>query len=298
MAGEDLEIRLLGPIEVVVEGQSRPLGGPRPAALLALLAMHVGRTVPSERLIEDLWSGEAPEGAATTLKSYVSRLRPVLGTAASILGSREGYALRTDPSAVDVAPFEAEITAARSAAHARRWHSAIGASDAAIARWRGRPFGRWSDLPALLPDAGRLTALYLEAQELRAEAGIAVGRAGELVDDLERLVAEHPYRERLWRLLMLALFHAERQADALAAYHRARSALDEELGIEPGQELRDLETAILRHEVEPIAAQRSPGRASCSRAMNRATASGRGPAEGAAPSAARPAMVTPSGPTA
>src|SRR4029079_12845961 len=111
---------------------------------------------------------------------------------------------------------------------------------------------------ALATAANRLGEMRLLAIEQRAEADLELGRAAEIVDELEGLVGAHPFRERLWRHLMLALYRAGRQADALAAYHRARRALDEELGIEPGPELRDLETAILRQEVAPAAARRPP----------------------------------------
>ena len=121
----------------------------------------------------------------------------------------------------------------------------------ALTLWRGRPFGELADEGSLRLEAERLEEVRMHALELRIEADLALGREAELVDELERLVEVHPYRERLWQQLMLALYRAERQADALAAYARARTLLDEELGLEPGEELKRLEQAILRHEVPP-----------------------------------------------
>jgi predicted ATPase/DNA-binding SARP family transcriptional activator len=249
VASDDgLEIRLLGPVEAVRAGRKLDIGGKRQRALLALLALEPGRSIPADRLIDDLWTGEPTEGAATTLKVYVSRLRGSLGEPASLRAIAGGYALGVAPDAIDVTRFEARVREAASEGRRSPRRSAAAARDA-LGLWRGRPFGELADNGALRAEAERLEELRLEAVELRIEADLGLGQSSELVPELEGLVSRNPHRERLWRQLMLALYRADRQADALAAYHRARAALDEQLGIEPGPELQGLEAAILRHEV-------------------------------------------------
>ena len=141
-----------------------------------------------------------------------------------------------------------EGQAAMSAGKARRARERLGT---ALALWRGRPFGDLADEGALRNEALRLEELRLLALEERIEADLALGAGPELIDELESLVRDHPYRERLWAQLMLVLYRAQRQADALAAYQRARVVLDEDLGLEPGPALRELELAILRQDVPP-----------------------------------------------
>ncbi len=244
-----IEFRVLGPIEVDRDGVAVALGGPRQHVLLALLLVAAPQPVPIDRLADELWHGEPPDGASTTLRAYVSKLRTVLGDGAAIRSSAGGYALDADGHHVDAARFERL---------AREGHEALerGATRAAATRlrqaldlWRGPPFAGVGEDGALLVEAQRLDDLRLSAFEDRIEADLALGQDAELVDELERLVRDNPYRERLWRHLMLALYRAERQTDALAAYRRARSLLADELGLEPGEELQRLEQSILRHEV-------------------------------------------------
>jgi predicted ATPase/DNA-binding SARP family transcriptional activator len=248
---ERIEFRVLGPVEAVREGRTIGLGGARQRALLALLLLEPGRPVSADRIVEELWRGDPPAGATTTLRSYVSRLRAALGEDAAIDGGAAGYALEVSPASIDAVRFEhlareGEEALVRGAA--RRAEERL---TEALSLWRGRPFGELADDGRLRLEADRLEERRVEALEARIDAELAVGRAAELVDELESLVQRHPYRERLWRQLMLALYRSERQADALAAYARARTLLDEELGLEPGEELKRLEQAILRHEVPP-----------------------------------------------
>jgi DNA-binding SARP family transcriptional activator len=211
------ELRLLGPVQAVQAGRDVPLGGLRQRALLALLALEAGRVVPAGRLVEELWLGRPPLGAAKTLRSYVSRLRSALGGGEAVAaGSRFREAL---------------------------------------ALWRGPALADVADVEPLAREAARLEELRLAGVEGRLEADLAAGLDMEVAGELERLVAEFPLRERLWRLLMLALYRGGWQADALAAYQRARAVLAGELGLEPGEELRDLERAVLRQEVPPLAPQ-------------------------------------------
>jgi predicted ATPase/DNA-binding SARP family transcriptional activator len=244
-----IEIRLLGPVELRVHGSDVPLGGPRQRVLLALLALRAGQSVPTGELIEDVWAGDPTDAAETTIRSYVSRLRHALGGTAEIDRTDRGYVLHVPPGAVDAVEFERLIrdgveAVARGAA--RRARTALAH---ALALWRGRPFGEVGDDGTLAATAQRLEELWLLATEQRVEADLALGASTEVIDELERLLVQNPFRERLWHHLMVALYRAGRQADALAAFHRARAALDEHLGIEPGLDLRELEQAILRQDV-------------------------------------------------
>ena len=243
------EVRVLGPVGLRIDGRDVAVGGPRQRALLALLALRPGQVAPADELVEELWAGEPTDGAEATLRSYVSRLRASLGGSAPVRRTDRGYVLEVPASAVDALEFErliregGELLARGAARRARERLTA------ALALWRGRAFGEVGSEGTLAAAGERLEELRHLAIERRIEAELALGRGADLVDELESLVREQPFRERLWHHLMLALYRAGRQADALAAYHRARSALDEHLGIEPGPELRELEGAILRQDV-------------------------------------------------
>jgi predicted ATPase/DNA-binding SARP family transcriptional activator len=229
----------------------------RAETLLALLAMRPGSPVSADALIDAVWSGAPPAGAGTTLRSYASRLRSALGEGVEIQRVSAGYRLDLPPESVDVTRFDAGVREGTELHRRGRYRRATEELRSALGLWRGRPFSGLPDDP-FLAEIARLEELRLRALELRIGADLEVGRASELVDELEGLLALYPFGERLWRHLMLALYRSGRQADALAAYHRARRALDEELGIEPGSELRELEAAILRQEVAPAAARRTP----------------------------------------
>jgi predicted ATPase/DNA-binding SARP family transcriptional activator len=244
-----IEFRVLGPIEVVRDGSPVALGGPRQRVLLALLLVDAPRPVPIDRLADELWHGVPPDGASTTLRAYVSKLRTVLGGDAAITSSAAGYALDVEGHTVDATRFERLAREGHEALQRGAARSAASRLHKAIELWRGHPFAGVSDEGALRMEAQRLEDLRLLAFEDRIEADLALGQDAELVDELEGLVHEYPYRERLWHQLMLALYRAERQSDALATYRRARELLDEELGLEPGEELQRLEQSILRHEV-------------------------------------------------
>jgi len=253
MGVEPFEIRLLGPMQVTWAGRELAVGGRRQRALLALLVLEQGRAVSRERLAEELWEGRPPAGSETTLRSYVSRLRGVLGESASLTGGGAGYALQIRPDAVDSVRFEQLLEEAQDAAGRGALVRAVERSRSALSLWQGAALADVAHEGAgvLHLEAERLEGLRLAALELRIEAELELGLVEGLVDELEALVQMHPYRERLWRLLMLALYRVERQADALAVYRRARSMLVEELGLEPTEQLRRLEQAILRQEVPP-----------------------------------------------
>ena len=244
-----LEFGILGPVQVVRDGLELEVGGPKRRALLALLLVAGGRVIPAERLAEELWGGSPPPGAAGTLRAHVSRLRTLLRPDAALVARGGGYALTAEPEQLDAARFARLAAAGRQALEAGAAAAAADHFGAALGLWRGRALADVAEVEPLAREAARLEELRLLAAEGRVEAELALGRAAEVTGELEGLVAEHPVRERLWLLLVLALYRAGRQADALAAYRRARDMLAAELGIEPGEELRALQRQVLRQEV-------------------------------------------------
>lgn len=245
-----VEFGILGPVQVVRDGRVLELGGPRRRAVLALLLVAGGLVVPAEQLAEELWGGCPPPGAAGTLRAHVSRLRTLLSPDAALLAEGGGYRLAVPAAGqLDAARFERLAGAAREALEGGAAEAAAARFREALGLWRGRALADVADVEPLAREGARLEELRLAATQGRIEADLALGRAAELTGELEGLVAEYPVRERLWQLLVLALYRAGRQADALAAYRRAREMLAAELGIEPGAELRALEQAVLRQEV-------------------------------------------------
>ena len=232
-----MDVRLFGPVEVTVDGRPVPIGGAKPRAVLAMLALDPSTTVSTDRLIDGLWGDEPPTTAAKTLQVYVSRLRRALtasGNGADIVTRGHGYELRLAPDHVDACRFE------RLLAH--------GAPREALAVWRGSPLDDVSDEPFAAAEIRRLEELRLAAIERAVDADIAAGRHRELVGELEVLVAEHALDERFHGQLMLALYRSGRQAEALEAYRRARATLVDQIGVEPGPALRELQEAILRQD--------------------------------------------------
>jgi DNA-binding SARP family transcriptional activator len=232
---------LLGPLEVRAGDGPLPLGGPKQRALLALLVLHANRVVSRERLIDELWGEEPPETAVKAVQVYVSQLRKLLPTA-TLMTQSAGYVLEVAPEAVDLLRFERLVADARSADAGL----AAGLLRDALALWRGAALEDL-DEPFAQAERGRLEALRLAALEERIEADLALGRHADVASELEALIADHPHRERLRGQLMLALYRSGRQADALEAYRGARAALNE-LGLEPGPPLRQLEKRILTHD--------------------------------------------------
>ena len=246
------ELRLLGPVQAVRAGRDVPLGGPRQRAVLALLALEAGRVVLAGQLVEEVWGGRAPPGAAKTLRSYVSRLRSVLAPEVAVVWRGGGYAVSVGPGQLDADRFERLVAQGQAALSGGEAAAAGNRFREALALWRGPALADVVDVARLALAGARLEELRL-AVEGRLEADLAAGLHAEVAGELERLVGEYPLRERLWQLLMLALYRGGRQADALAAYRRARAVLAGELGLEPGEELRQLERAVLRQEVPPAA---------------------------------------------
>ena len=237
-------------MEATRDGETIPIGGPRQRVLLALLLLNAARPVSAQRLIDELWSGDAPAGAEATLRTYVSRLRRSLGGDIAITSDVSTYTLHVSPDLVDAATFERLLHEGEAALERGATQRAAERLGSALALWRGAPFGGIADNGVLRQEADRLEELRVRALQHRFEAELQLGKSGELVEELETLLREQPYREGLWRQLMLALYRSGRQADALAAFRRAREGLIDDLGVEPGAELRALERAVLRHEVE------------------------------------------------
>jgi DNA-binding SARP family transcriptional activator len=240
-----MEFHILGPLEAVADGRAVPLGGSKQRALLTLLLLHANETISTDRLIDELWGERPPATAAKTVQVHISRLRKALDDA-SVLQTREhGYTLAIDPEVLDANRFERLVDEGNTELAASRPDCAVPAFTSALALWRGAPLSDLAHEPFAQAEIGRLEDLRLMALEQLTEAKLALGRHAEVVGRLEALIAEHPYRERLRAQLMLALYRSDRQAEALQAYQDARRTLVDELGIEPGQRLRDLEQAIL-----------------------------------------------------
>jgi DNA-binding SARP family transcriptional activator len=239
-----LRFRILGTLEVKDEQAAIALGGPRQRALLVALLLRAGRVVPSEQLVDELYGEEPPKTATTSVQNAVVALRKALGP--DVLATRPpGYVLQIEREQVDAHRFERLLADARRASKSERRVILV----RALELWHGPALAEFVFEYWAQPEIRRLEELRLVALEERLETDIELGHPADAVPELEALVGEHPLRERLWYLLMLALDDAGRSAEALEAYTAARVALDE-LGIEPGQELRRLQGEILRREAK------------------------------------------------
>jgi DNA-binding SARP family transcriptional activator len=242
-----VEFAILGPLEARVDGHQLGLGGPKQRAVLAILLLDANRPVSRDRLIDGLWGESPPPSAAHTLDDYVSRLRRTLG-GERIKRDPAGYLIRVEPAELDLERFEALLERGRSAAAGGDAAQASNVLGEALDLWRARALADLAYEPFASEAVEQLEERRLLALEARIDADLELGGGSELVAELERLVADHPFRERFLGQLMLSLYRAGRQADALAAYQAFRRRFVEELGIEPGQALRELEPAILRHD--------------------------------------------------
>jgi DNA-binding SARP family transcriptional activator len=241
-----MEFRILGPLEVIEDDQSLPLGGARPRALLALLLTRPNQVVSTDRLVDQLWGASPPKTALNTLQHHVSQLRKLLGPD-RIVTRPPGYEILVRPGELDLERFEALL--AQDDAVALR---------EALALWRGPALADLAVESFAQAETARLEELRLAALERRLELDLEEGRDAELVGELEGLIAEHPLRERLCGQLMLALYRSGRQAEALEAYQATRRTLLDELGIDPSSDLQKLERAILNQDpalgLAPLAA--------------------------------------------
>ncbi|WP_422647568.1 BTAD domain-containing putative transcriptional regulator [Actinoalloteichus caeruleus] len=253
---------VLGPLAAGNAGGPLALPGPRHRAVLARLLVARGRVVPVDRLVDDLWD-PAPAGAVGALRTFVSALRRVLepdrpprAPARLLVTSPPGYALRVDPDAVDARRFEAAVADSGELLASGRPASALALLDEALGWWRGPAYAGFEEYPWARAEINRLDESRLVAVERRAAALLAGGRGPEAVPDLEAQVVGHPWREEGWRLLALALYRGGRQGDALSALRRARRVLAEELGVDPGPELRRLEADVLAQAEHLLPAER------------------------------------------
>ena len=251
-----MDFRILGPLEVHRDVGPLTLGAAKQRALIAILLLHANEVVSSDRLVDELWGARPPDTAANALQVYVAQLRKALeperakgAPSSAVLTRPGGYLLRVEPDGLDAERFErllaegTAVAASDAAAAAELLHEALGL-------WRGDPLADFTYEPFAQAEIARLEELRVAALEQRIDADIALGHHTALVGELEALVREHPLRERLRSQLMLALYRAGRQAEALDVYQDAHRALTEELGIVPGPELQRLEQAILRQDAE------------------------------------------------
>jgi predicted ATPase len=240
-----LEIRLLGPFEVIAGGTLADVGGPKRQALLGMLALRNGRMADVDTLVEGLWGDDLPAAPRNALHHHIARLRAALGEQ-SIVGAPDGYVLKH--AHVDAVRFEELLAETRAALRHGDASSAADTVTSALALWRGPALQGLTGTAWLSAEARRLEMLHVDALEENFEVRLALGDHQELTPALRSALADNPFRERLWGQLMLALYRAGRQADALATFREARRVLIDELALEPGPELRRLEKAILGHD--------------------------------------------------
>jgi len=242
--GPRLEIRLLGAFHVTLDGRRAPCGGAKRDALLAILAMNRGRPVSMDALVEYLWSTDVPAAPRNAVHHHITRLRAALGQE-SILGSSNGYAL--GDATTDALVFEEMLVEARAALRDGDAREAADLAARSLALWHGLALQGLPETDWIRAEAGRLEELRIDAHEELFEAELELGRHREIVSELQRAVRESPFRERLWRQLMLALYRSGRAADALETYQSARRVYME-LGLEPSPDLRRMQQAILAHD--------------------------------------------------
>jgi len=239
-----VEFRVLGPFEASDNGRPLDVGVGKQRALLAMLLLRANEIVSTDRLVDALWDDDPPASAINSIHVYVSQLRKVLPDGQLRTRGR-GYALELDPEHLDLARFERLLDEGRTHLSAGEAEHAAEALRGGLGLWRGPPLSDFASEPFAQIEIARLEELHLAALEDRIEADLALGRHADLVPELEALVRAHPLREGLRAQLMLALYRSGRQADALAAYQQARRMLADELGLEPGRRLQELERAIL-----------------------------------------------------
>jgi DNA-binding SARP family transcriptional activator len=252
------QFRVLGPVEVVLDGGPVALGAPKQRGLLALLLVNRRRVVTADQLIDGLWGEEPPSSALQSLQVYVHGLRRVLGSERIETAGR-GYRAVVTEEELDLDRFERMLERGRAELDTGRVEDAADDLREALAVWRGPAVANVPEETRRAAEAEPLEELRLTALELRYDAELACGRHDGVVAELEALTAEHPYRERFLQQQMLALYRCGRQADALDVYREARRVLADELGLEPSPALQELELAILRQEPD-LAAPETPTR--------------------------------------
>jgi predicted ATPase/DNA-binding SARP family transcriptional activator len=251
-----VEFRILGPVQVMHAGSELPLGGPRHRKLLAVLLLHADEVVPVGRLVDALWGESPPRSARDMLHVRVSELRAALRAgrpdgsdrAAGLLARDGGYLLQLADDGLDARTFERLAAAGARALGVGDHDRAQASLTDALSLWHGPALAEFADEPFATAAVTRLEGLRVQARENRLTAELALGRHADLVAELETLTASYPLRERFWFQLMLALYRAGRQSEALATYRAARDVLTGQLGVEPGTDLRKLHAAVLRQD--------------------------------------------------
>jgi DNA-binding SARP family transcriptional activator len=278
-----MDVRLFGQLEAADGGVALAVRGAKQRALLALLALHRGEPVSADRLIDALWGDGLAAKPANALQAQIGQLRRTLG-AGAIVTTEAGYALAVGPDEVDVVRFEQLVAKGRRLAEAGEMALASAALGEALGLRRGEPLAEFAYAGFAEAERAQLDELTLVAIETRAEANLVLGRDGELAGELEAQCAQHPLRGRLWELLILALYRAGRQADALRAYAEVRDRLVDELGIDPGPALRELQARILAQDPSLAAASPAPARAATAAAAGVAVGRRHGRPGGGRPS--------------
>ena len=256
-----MEFKVLGPLEASDEGRIVELGAPQQRAVLAYLLLHANEVIAVDRLAEAIWAGEIPKTAAKSIQVYVSALRKAFGPARAMLETRPpGYLMRVGAGELDLHEFERLLSRAR----AENLSDRLATLDDALSLWRGAPLADFAYESFVQPEAARLDEMRQHAVEERIETALELGGGSELIPELQALVAERPLQERPRALLMRALYRAGRQSDALSVFREGARLLGDELGLEPGPALKELERSILRHDptlgstpAAPISEQRS-----------------------------------------
>ena len=242
-----VEFRVLGSLEHGSADAPTQLGGPKQRAVLAILIKNVGRLVSTDVLTDAVWGENPPGSVRSSVHTYISNLRVVIG--GTIERTGPGYRLQVSPDVIDAVVFEHLVDQARASLGSSPDRAAETLRDA-LSLWRGRPYADLIDVPGLQDEIRRLEALRLLAVESRVDADLANGRHAAVIGELEALASEFPLREGFRSRHMIALYRAGRQAEALRAYATTREYLADELGIEPTPELRELEERILVHDAQ------------------------------------------------
>jgi DNA-binding SARP family transcriptional activator len=243
-----LQFRILGPLEVADDDLTIRLGGPKQRSVLALLLLNANRVVSVDRLADELYAGAAPVTAVTQVQRQISDLRKLLGPSSGIETRPPGYLIRLRPEQLDLNVFERSSELARIATARGEFRKSVALLDDALALFRGAPMDDLAHEQFARPAIARLQELQIAAREQRGDVLMELGHIDDAVRELETMLAEHPLRESVARRLMIGLYRADRQADALAVYRRTRQALVQQLGLEPTAALREAERSILAHD--------------------------------------------------
>ena len=259
-----MEFRILGPLEVVVDGQVAPIGAAKHRTLLACLLLRANRVVSVDELVDRIWDGDTPHRSKATLQTYVMRLRQVLGDPSVIRTAADGYLITVDADHLDLLRFTELAAAAQATLASGDLPTAAELYGQALALWRGQPL---VDVPSDVlhrEEIQRLVEYRIEVLERRIEVELSLGRHTDLIPLLRVVTGEHPFQERFWGQLMLALHRSGRQVEALEAFRQVSRLLGEELGVGPGERLRAMHQAVLRDDpglAPPERAPRPPTRA-------------------------------------